>query len=318
MVRAVLLFSALVVSMGAHSTTPNFVVETSDPQLCEQIGQTAEKLRRELALSWLGKTMPDWSAPCVMTVHVGPSLGAGGATTFLFDRGEVYGWRMTIQGSAERVLDSVLPHEITHMVFASHFRCPLPRWADEGGATSVEHISEKQKHNHMLVQFLHTNRGIAFNQMFAMKEYPQDVMPLYAQGYSLAEYLIEQGGRPRFLAFLGEGLKDENWNAAADRYYGYRDLGVLQNSWLNWVRNGFPPLQQRTAPDQLVAEVVQPRPRPEPNLILRVAGNEPITGQSWQPRPMVPYAPNPQPTPAAPAPTAVRAEVTHPQSMGNW
>jgi hypothetical protein len=314
MVRTALLLVALVVSMGAHFVTPNFVVETSDPQLCEQIGQTAEKLRREMAISWLGKTMPDWSAPCTMTVQVGPNLGAGGATTFLFDRGEVYGWRMTIQGSAERILDSVLPHEITHMVFASHFRCPLPRWADEGGATSVEHISEKQKHNHMLVQFLHTNRGIAFNQMFAMTEYPQDVMPLYAQGYSLAEYLIEQGGRPRFLAFLGEGMKADDWNAAAKRYYGYRDLGVLQNSWLSWVRSGFPQLQPQAEPS-LVAEVVEPRPRPEPNLILRVAGNEPIAAnqqasiQPWQPRPMVPFTPTP---------AAVSAEVSHPQPMGNW
>ena len=53
--------------------------------------------------------MPDWYRPCVMNVQVGPHLGAGGATTFLFDRGEVYGWRMNIQGLAERVLDSVLP-----------------------------------------------------------------------------------------------------------------------------------------------------------------------------------------------------------------
>ena len=72
-------------------------------------------------------------------------------------------------------------------------------------------------------------------------------------------------------------------------------------------------------PAGLVAEVVQPRPRPEPNLILRVAGNEPIAGnqqanvQPWQPRPMVPYTPTPSPTPAA-----VPAEVSHPQPMGNW
>ena len=188
--RRLLQFAALscllLVAMGSQQRSANYVVETADPNFARVVSQAAEQYRRDLAVAWLGKTMPDWSAPCVMTVHVGPSLGAGGATTFLFDRGEVYGWRMTIQGSAERVLDSVLPHEITHMVFASHFRCPLPRWADEGGATSVEHISERQKHMKMLVQFLHTNHGIAFNQMFAMKDYPQPewVLPLYAQGYT--------------------------------------------------------------------------------------------------------------------------------------
>ena len=160
-----------------------------------------------------------------MTVQVGPNLGAGGATTFVFDHGEVFGWRMTIQGSAERVFDSVLPHEITHMIYASHFRRPLPRWADEGGATSVEHVSEKQKHRSMLVQFLRTGRGIAFNQMFAMTEYPRDVMPLYAQGYSLAEYLIYQR-RPAEVHRVPRRRRCRRTNgpAAVQRHYGIADL----------------------------------------------------------------------------------------------
>jgi len=32
--------------------------------------------------------MPNWAARCPITVRVGPSLGAGVATSFLFDRGE--------------------------------------------------------------------------------------------------------------------------------------------------------------------------------------------------------------------------------------
>jgi hypothetical protein len=319
MVRAVLLAAMLAVSMGARSSTPNFVVETADPQLCRQIAQTAETLRRDLALSWLGKTMPDWSAPCVMTVQVGPNLGAGGATTFVFDRGEVYGWRMTIQGSAERLFDSVLPHEITHMIFASHLRCPVPRWADEGGATSVEHFSEKDKHNRMLVQFLRSERGIPFNQMFVMKEYPRDVMPLYAQGYSLAEFLIQQAGRPKFLDFVTEGVKTDDWNAALAHNYGHRDLGVLQNTWLAWVRQGSPRLQPAPKAENVLAAST-PLPRPESNLILKLASvdsRSPTSAmasagdaQVW---PVVPL----EPVQAPRYPDPVRAQVTHPQPLGN-
>ena len=103
---------------------------------------------------------------------VGPHLGAGGATTFTFINGQPRDWHMEIQGSRERILDSVLPHEITHTIFATHFGRPLPRWADEGAATSVEHVSERTKQDQLLIQFLTSNRGIAFNHMFAMKEYP--------------------------------------------------------------------------------------------------------------------------------------------------
>jgi len=53
----------------------------------------------------------------------------------------------------------------------------------------------------LLIRFLKTGHGIAFDQMFAMKEYPPDVLPLYSQGYSLARYLIDQGGRAKFMQF---------------------------------------------------------------------------------------------------------------------
>ena len=61
---------------------------------------------------------------------------------------------MSIQGSRQRILDSVLPHEVTHTIFASHFRQPLPRWADEGACTTVEHASERAKQEKMLIEFL--------------------------------------------------------------------------------------------------------------------------------------------------------------------
>jgi hypothetical protein len=138
------------------------------------------------------------------------------------------------------LIDSVLPHEVTHTIFASHFRRPLPRWADEGACTTVEDISERSKQDRMLIQFLHTGRGIAFSQMFAMTDYPQDILPLYAQGYSLARFLIDQKGRRAFLAYVGDGMESGNWSATTYRHYGFKNLAVLQDSWLDWVKQGSP------------------------------------------------------------------------------
>ncbi len=295
-VRAAWLLALLFVSLGARSATPNFVVETADPQLCRQIAQAAETFRRDLAIAWLGQAMPNWSAPCVMTVQVGPNLGPGGATTFVFDRGEVYGWRMTIQGSAQRVLDSVLPHEVTHMVLASHFRRPVPRWADEGAATTAEHSTEKQRHQKMLVQFLQTNRGIAFSRMFAMTEYPADVMPLYAQGFSLSEYLIQVGGRPAFLRFLAEGMDSGQWSAAVARHYSQRDLAALQNSWLAWVQQGSPQVEPRVPKGAPVLASDRPSgllSRPAPNLVLHQPKEPPPA--DWYPGSTRPWTGGPLP-----------------------
>ncbi len=270
-IRAALIAAVLFVSMGARHRSANFIIETPDPTFAKQVSQAAERYRHDLAVEWLGQAMPNWSQPCVMTVRTGANLGAGGATTFMFDRGEVFGWRMSIQGSRERLLDSVLPHEITHMVFASHFRRPLPRWADEGGATSVEHISERNKYRKMLYKFLQTGRGIAFNRMFAMKDYPPDVMPLYAQGYSLAEFLIGQHGRRKYVEFMGEGLNSNDWSGALRRCYGISNTAALQKDWLKWVCQGSPPLRLKqthpaTVPtgDMLASAANQNRPEPNP------------------------------------------------------
>ena len=244
---------AVVVSLGAGYRTANFIVEAPTPQLAEEIGKAAEQYRKDLAIEWLGSAMPNWSRPCPIRAEVAPNLGAGGATSFVFDRGEVFGWDMKIQGSRERVLDSVLPHEVTHTIFASHFRQPLPRWADEGACTTVEHSSEKNKQQVMLINFLRSGRGIAFDDMFAMKEYPNDVLPLYSQGYSLARFLIEQKGRHEFLDFVGEGMKTDNWSADLKKHYGYSNLKDLQSQWLGWVKQGSPNMAPQQPATQLAS-----------------------------------------------------------------
>jgi hypothetical protein len=260
-VRAVVL-TAVLASLGAGYRTPNFVVEASSEGLAHRVGLAAEKYRRELAMLWLNKELPDWSEPCPIKVQAAPHLFAGGETSFVFDRGEVFGWRMRVQGTEERILDSVLPHEVTHTILATHFRRPLPRWADEGACTTVEHAIERNKQQNMLISFLRTNKGIAFSQMFAMKEYPPDMLPLYAQGYSLARYLIDQGGRQKFLNYIGEGLKRENWTGVTKSYYGYRNLAHLQDSWLEWVKQGSPSLDKASGQaNQLAAAESRPAAR---------------------------------------------------------
>jgi hypothetical protein len=85
--------------------------------------------------------------------------------------------------------------------------------------------------------------------MFAMEEYPRDIMPLYAQGYTLAEFLIQQGGHQRFVKFLETGLKDNQWEVALAKWYNYRDLGHLQTSWVAWVAQGYPQLNPQPLPE---------------------------------------------------------------------
>ncbi len=235
-----------------QAESENFVVYAPDRQLAKQAVRLAEKYRRELSIDWLGYEIPQWQEKCPVRVQVGPH--AGGETSFAFvqgdnGRGLPVGWQMKIYGPPDRLLDAVLPHEVTHTIFATHFGRPLPRWADEGACTTVEHESERAKNHRMLINFLTASpsRGIPFNRMFTMKQYPHDILPLYAQGYSLAKFLINQKGRQHFVRYLEWGLASEQsnfdtktWDRATEKYYGFKDLSQLQISWLDWVRKGSP------------------------------------------------------------------------------
>lgn len=224
---------------AAGYRTANFVVNSGNAQFDRQVGDAAERYRRELAIAWLGHELPGrWSQPCPIRVSIGG--GAGGATTFSFAGGHVGGWHMTMQGSPERILDSVLPHEVTHTIFASHFRQSLPRWADEGACTTVEHASERGKQNQMLIEFLRTGRALPMSRLFALTEYPPDVLPLYAQGHSIVRFLIEQRGRRDFVRFLEAGLASRDWPGALRSTYAIESLTDLQDTWLTWVRAGSP------------------------------------------------------------------------------
>ena len=226
--------------------TDNFSVTAPTPEIAKQVGQAAEHYRKQLAIDWLGYELPRWFAPCPIQVTVG-QIGAGGATTFSFypnGRGsaEVCNWDMRIQGSLERILDSVLPHEISHTIFACHFRRPLPRWADEGAATLAEHESERRRQVLTVRQVVGGRRRIPLRNLLSIKEYPvdpQDVLTLYAEGYALAELLVQEGGRERYLKFLGDAHA-AGWEKAIRTHYSYGGIEDLEKRWHDWIVAGSP------------------------------------------------------------------------------
>lgn len=300
LLRCALVLAIAVLCAGAGRPpasvrSQHFIVSAPTQQLATEICQAAEQFRRDLAIEWLGHELPEWTGPCPIKADVAPNLGAGGATSFVFQGGAPGQWTMNIQGSRERILDSVLPHEITHTIFATHFGRPLPRWADEGACTTVEHDSEKAKQDRFLVQQLTSDRGIPFNQLFRMKEYPADILPLYSHGYSLARFFIEQGGKQKYVQYVGEGMRTNNWTATTKRFYGFNSLSDLQLIWVEWVRNGSRPLPEGRVPETLLVAAGIASPSlatndqpPQNALASRIVGNTQMASLTQQPQSRIP------------------------------
>src|SRR4051812_29334309 len=145
----VLIVLGAVASVGAQSRTRNFVVEAPTEKIAERVGQWAEYYRREKAVQWLGTEMPPWPRPCPLRVTVS-NKGSGGATSFMFGPNRIDSIQMEIEGSLDRLIASVLPHEVTHTVLAHHFKQPVPRWADEGGSVLSEDDQERTRHDQLV------------------------------------------------------------------------------------------------------------------------------------------------------------------------
>jgi hypothetical protein len=259
---------ALLVCSGTATAatfeTTNFTVEAPDPTLAKKFGETAEFYRREKALEWLGREMPNWPQRCPIQVTVN-GAGAGGATNFTFGvdangRGAVTRQWMQIRGDVKQLLHSVLPHEVTHTVLAHHFGRPVPRWADEGGSVLSENDEERFQHDMRCRVLLNEGRGIRLRVLFRMAEYPPDMIVLYAQGYSITAFLVEKGGggregRGRLLQFLSYGMQGstrdyhgtpESWNEATRRVYGIETVDALEGVWLEHLRTPGPRTSART------------------------------------------------------------------------
>jgi hypothetical protein len=219
---------------GASFRSPNFSVDAPTREIAQRVGERAEECRITIAKAWLGRALPAWQAPCPVRVVITPGE-AGGLTSFGFHQGRVTDQRMTVEGRLDRILASALPHEVTHTIFAGYFGGPMPRWADEGASLLSEDDRELQRHDEIAVDLLARRGEIPLSRLFVIEDYPRDLMSFYGQGYSVSRFLVEMGGRPRFLRFIRDGL-NEGWDSSIRAHYELANLRELDRAWKSWHR----------------------------------------------------------------------------------
>jgi hypothetical protein len=72
-----------------------------------------------------------------------------------------------------------------------------------------------------------------------MMQYPntgEDVITLYAEGYSVVRFLVESSNRQTFLEFVGDGMRPNiGWDRALQKHYALRNIEQLEQAWLKWM-----------------------------------------------------------------------------------
>ncbi|MCG8648498.1 MAG: hypothetical protein MI861_01620, partial [Pirellulales bacterium] len=189
----------------SSSRTRNFFVERDpfasssvDAKLLQTIAQDAESFYAELTREWFDQKPIPLAQPCGIDVTVQTSGGSKSSTSYRFTSdGQVADAQIHLQASTNQLRD-VLRHEVMHLVLATQFKTPLPRWIDEGISSLQEGESAAKRMNERVVQGHQTGELIPLQEMFQMKSYPVEpkrVALLYAQAVSVVDWLIKRDGK---------------------------------------------------------------------------------------------------------------------------
>ncbi len=227
-----LAFFSIAGVQAASTTTQNFEVIARDPDVADEVARYAEHYREVVAEHWLDERLADWKKPCRIEIKL-TGGEAGGVTSFAFRRGTLIDQEMSLEGRLDRIIASALPHEITHCVLASWFGGQLPRWADEGAALLSEDRRERLRHEGFASDLLSRQGHWSLREFFQIDEYPKDLKAYYGQAYSVSRFLVEIGGRSRFLAFLDDSRR-YGWDRATQEHYRLTNLRELERAWQSW------------------------------------------------------------------------------------
>jgi hypothetical protein len=131
-----------------------------------------------------------------------------------------------------------LPHELTHALLEGRFATgDLPRWADEGMALVADSASKRAAHQRDLHQTLHGGRQLRMVELLQLVDYPQDerLGIFYGQSLSVVEFLLDRGGRQKFVEFIQRSIRS-GYDSALQSTYGVPDVAHWETLWLAHAR----------------------------------------------------------------------------------
>jgi hypothetical protein len=137
--------------------------------------------------------------------------------------------------------DSILPHEMTHIIFREFVGANiiLPLWIDEGVASSQEksNLVGRLKFAKGLIQHGKYIDFDKFSQIYRII----DVQPqaFYAQSASMIVFLIRHYGKERFVDFSRRLRDGTPWDAALFSVYRLKDLSEMESAWKDFILRNF-------------------------------------------------------------------------------
>ena len=230
---------ALVVFWGMATTTmvagstvrssANFTVLAPNTRLADTVVDRAEMFRSRIGAVWLGTPPPATRTPTTIYVEVDPDRSF--ARTLIDPVGERH--MVWLVGSETAVTKYLLAHEIAHVVLAEKFGDAMPVWANEGIASRYDNDRRKAIRDEELRGFVRIEIWPHLDELFKR---PVRQPWQYAAAVSVTDFLVDRGGRERFLHFVADS-RGAGWNKALRKHYRIASIAELQDQWQQSVRN---------------------------------------------------------------------------------
>ncbi len=211
------------------------VVAPRGDHLADKVLSRAEELRRDIALEWLGKELPEGQGLTHITVELAKDKDEG--LTWLCGPGRAVrgDHRMWLTTSRERAVGSTLEHEITHVVLAIRFPKGMPVWVNEGIASLADDEERHKARRELQQQWARSGQWPSLEKVLYQRTLPPSDQAGYAASVSLTEFLLTKGDRRELIGFIEQAGQD-GWNAALSKSYGIAGVGELQRQWQDWAR----------------------------------------------------------------------------------
>ena len=232
-IALLVLFSTVAARSADMSIGTNFTVLAPNQALADAVAKQAEVYRKQSALEWLGKELPDRDGRSLITVDIRSEKDEG--LTWPIDSPERTLHQVWLTTSVERAKGTTLHHEVVHTVLDSYFYPEsLPAWASEGIASQADDAGRKENQRQILARWAKAGRWPGLRSLFESSRIGHDDLARYAAASSVTEFLAQRGGKTRVVEFAASGQK-RGWDRAASDFYGVHDVAELQTAWQDWV-----------------------------------------------------------------------------------
>lgn len=143
---------------------------------------------------------------------------------------------------SERFLTTILPHEITHLIFRDYvgFKSNIPLWIDEGIA-QWEEEGKREFVRKIMKILLHKGKLIPLKELTETDirsiNDEEKVHLYYVEAVSLIDFIMKRFGATKFIDFCRELRDGTPFLDALKVFYPQIDnpLGELQDEWIKYI-----------------------------------------------------------------------------------